>query len=160
MFWGLAAMTAAEIKFPDVSNGFSWLSLAQGVFNSQKGRWDTTMCDGGLTWQMFQYQGSGYTMKNAISNGGFFQLAARLARYTENKEYATWATKVWDWSVNSPLVNNKTWVVQDSTEGTNGCKDGANIPWTYNYGTYLMGAASMYNYVSTSIRTYTMLYPD
>ncbi|KAJ5432513.1 mannan endo-1-6-alpha-mannosidase [Penicillium daleae] len=146
MFWGLAAMTAAELKFPDVSNGFSWLSLAQGVFNSQKGRWDTTMCGGGLTWQMFQYQGSGYTLKNAISNGGFFQLAARLARYTEDNEYATWANKVWDWSVNSPLVNNKTWLVQDSTEGTNGCKDGANIPWTYNYGTYLMGAAYMYNY--------------
>lgn len=149
MFWGLAAMTAAELKFPDVSNGFSWLSLAQGVFNSQKGRWDTTMCGGGLTWQMFPYQGTGYTMKNSISNGGFFQLAARLARYTENKEYETWANQVWDWSINSPLVNNKTWLVQDSTEGTEGCKDGANIPWTYNYGTYLMGAAYMYNYVST-----------
>lgn len=86
-------------------------------------------------------------MKNAISNGGFFQLAARLARYTGDNEYATWATKVWDWSVNTPLVNNKTWLVQDSTEGTEDCKNGANIPWTYNYGAYLMGTAYMYNYV-------------
>ncbi|EPS31824.1 putative mannan endo-1,6-alpha-mannosidase [Penicillium oxalicum] len=146
MFWGLAAMTAAELKFPDVKDGFSWLSLAQGVFNSQKGRWNTTMCGGGLTWQMFPYQGGGYTMKNAISNGGFFQLAARLARYTGESEYETWAKKTWDWSVSVPLVNNKTWLVQDSTEGTDGCINGANWPWTYNYGTYMMGVAYMYNY--------------
>lgn len=160
VFWGLAAMTAAELKFPDVSNGFSWLSLAQGVFNSQKGRWETSMCGGGLTWQMFPYQGTGYTMKNAISNGGFFQLAARLARYTEDQEYKDWANKVWDWSVNTPLVNNKTWVVQDSTEGTENCKDGANIPWTYNYGTYLMGAAYMYNSVSTIFPPHPPIYRE
>lgn len=116
------------------------------------------MCGGGLTWQMFPYQGTGYTMKNAISNGGFFQLAARLARYTEDQEYKDWANKVWDWSVNTPLVNNKTWVVQDSTEGTENCKDGANIPWTYNYGTYLMGAAYMYNSVSTIFPPHPPIY--
>jgi mannan endo-1,6-alpha-mannosidase len=147
MFWGLAAMSAAEMKFPDRSTGYSWLSLAQGVFNTQRARWDMTSCGGGLRWQLFVYQ-AGYTMKNSVSNGGFFQLAARLARYTENDEYKTWAEKAWDWSVSSPLVDNKTWVVADSTQNADNCAEAGNIPWTYNYGTYLMGAAFMYNYVS------------
>ncbi|KAJ5698431.1 mannan endo-1-6-alpha-mannosidase [Penicillium macrosclerotiorum] len=151
MFWGLAAMTAAELKFPDVENGFSWLSLAQGVFNTQRARWDTTMCGGGLRWQIYSYQGAGYTMKNAISNGGFFQLAARLARYTGNKTYSEWAQRTWDWSISVPLLNNETWQVNDSTEGTEDCKTGAAIPWSYNYGAYLMGAAYMYNHTQDSV---------
>jgi mannan endo-1,6-alpha-mannosidase len=149
MFWGLAAMMAAELKFPDVQDGFSWLSLAQGVFNTQTARWDTTTCGGGLRWQLFPYQ-SGYTMKNSVSNGGLFQLAARLARYTDDDKYSNWAEKIWDWSVSSPLVDNKTWNVADSTQMANDCADSGNYQWTYNYGAYLMGAVYMYNYVSGS----------
>ncbi|KAJ5131792.1 hypothetical protein N7448_005950 [Penicillium atrosanguineum] len=149
MFWGLAAMSAAEMKFPDRSSGYSWLSLAQGVFNTQKARWDTTSCGGGLRWQIFVYQ-AGYTMKNSVSNGGFFQLAARLARYTDDNEYLTWAEKIWDWSVSSPLVNNQTWNVADSTQCADDCANAGNVQWTYNYGAYLMGAAYLYNYTSDS----------
>ncbi|KAJ5420175.1 Six-hairpin glycosidase [Penicillium sp. CMV-2018d] len=147
MFWGLAAMLAAELKFPDVPDQFSWLSLAQGVFNTQTARWDTTTCGGGLRWQLFPYQ-DGYTMKNSISNGGLFQLSARLARYTNEDKYTKWAEKIWDWSVSSPLVNNKTWNVADSTQMANDCADSGNYQWTYNYGTYLMGAAYMYNFTN------------
>ncbi|KAI9041442.1 glycoside hydrolase family 76 protein [Aspergillus affinis] len=149
MFWGVAAMTAAEIKFADVDDGYSWLSLAQGVFNTQIERWDATNCGGGLRWQIFPYQ-AGYAMKNSISNGGLFQLAARLARYTDNSTYSDWAEKVWDWSVSSPLVNNKTWNVADSTDIDNGCKTQGNNQWSYNYGAYMMGAAYMYNHTEDS----------
>ncbi|GFF48527.1 mannan endo-1,6-alpha-mannosidase DCW1 [Aspergillus udagawae] len=147
MFWGLAAMLAAEIQFPDRSEGYSWLSLAQGVYNTQVDRWDTSTCGGGLRWQLYTYQ-AGYTMKNAISNGGLFQLAARLARYTNNHTYYEWAEKVWDWSCSSPLLNNKTWSVADSTNVEDGCKSQGNNQWSYNYGTYLMGAAYMWNYTN------------
>lgn len=35
-FWGMAAMTAAETKFPNPPKSSpGWLSLAQGVFNTQ-----------------------------------------------------------------------------------------------------------------------------
>ncbi|KAL4922943.1 glycoside hydrolase family 76 protein [Aspergillus undulatus] len=146
-FWGAAAMTAAEVGFPedDAEDAYSWLSLAQGVFNSQRAGWDSTNCGGGLRWQLYPYQG-GYAMKNSISNGGFFQLAARLARYTLNDTYADWAQKAWDWSVSSPLVNNKTWNVADSTNIDDGCTSQGNNQWSYNYGSYLTGAAYMYNY--------------
>jgi mannan endo-1,6-alpha-mannosidase len=149
MFWGLAAMTAAELQFADVSDGFSWLSLAQGVFNTQIDRWDTSSCDGGMRWQIWPYE-SGYTLKNSISNGGLFQLSARLARYTGSDTYSTWAKKIWDWSLSSPLLSNSTWNVADSTSAENDCSTQGNTQWSYNYGTYMMGAAYMYNYVSIS----------
>ncbi|KAL2847138.1 glycosyl hydrolase family 76-domain-containing protein [Aspergillus pseudodeflectus] len=145
VFWGLAAMTAAEIKLPDVSGGYSWLALAQGVFNTQVERWDTENCGGGLRWQIYNYE-AGYTMKNTISNAGLFQLAARLARYTDNSTYAEWANTVWDWCVSSPLLNNETWNVADSTNIEDGCSTQGNTQWTYNYGAFLAGAAYMYNY--------------
>jgi mannan endo-1,6-alpha-mannosidase len=146
MFWGLAAMLAAELQFPDRPDGYSWLALAQGVFNTQVARWDTTKCGGGLRWQIFPYQ-AGYTMKNSISNGGLFQLAARLARYTGNQTYYDWAEKVWDWSASTPLLNTKTWNVADSTTMEDNCTSQGDNQWSYNYGTYLMGAAYMWNYV-------------
>lgn len=147
MFWGLAAMTAAELQLPDVSDGYSWLSLAQGVFNTQVKRWDTTSCNGGLRWQIWAYQ-AGYAMKNTISNAGLFQLAARLARYTGNSTYADWAETIWDWSASVPLLSNSTWNVADSTDTGNGCTTQGNNQWTYNYGAYIGGAAYLYNYVS------------
>jgi mannan endo-1,6-alpha-mannosidase len=75
-----------------------------------------------MRWQLWPYPGNGYNMKNAISNGGSFQLAARLALYTSNSTYAEWAQKAWDWSVSSPFVDKKTWNVVDSTVNDDGYK--------------------------------------
>jgi mannan endo-1,6-alpha-mannosidase len=102
-FWAFAAMTAAELKFPDPPpDQPSWLSLAQAVFNTQAAVWDEK-CGGGIRWQIPLFN-SGYNLKNSISNGGFFQLAARLARYTGNQTYADWAEKMWSWVNQSSLV--------------------------------------------------------
>ncbi|KAJ9295958.1 CAZyme family GH76 [Paecilomyces variotii] len=144
VFWGLAAMTAAELNFPEQPNQVSWLALAQGVFNTQVPRWDTGSCGGGLRWQQNSYQ-AGWTTKNSISNGGLFQLSARLARYTNNQTYADWAEKIWDWTLTTPLMSNKTWNVADTTNVDTQCKDQGDLQWTYNYGTYISGAGYMYN---------------
>lgn len=140
-------MTAAELNFPEQSGEVSWLALAQGVFNTQVPRWDTTTCGGGLRWQQNSYQ-AGWTTKNAISNGGLFQLSARLARYTNNQTYADWAEKIWDWSMTTPLLNNKTWTIADTTNVDTQCTDHGDLQWSYNYGTYISGAGYMYNFVS------------
>jgi mannan endo-1,6-alpha-mannosidase len=80
-FWGMAAMSAAETKFPDPpSTSPGWVALAQAVFNTQAVRWDSTTCGGGLRWQIFTFN-NGYTYKNSISNGCFFNLGSRLAMY-------------------------------------------------------------------------------
>ncbi|KAJ5721392.1 Six-hairpin glycosidase [Penicillium malachiteum] len=144
VFWGLAAITAAELNYPERTGQPSWLSLAQGVFNTQVPRWDTSSCHGGMRWQIWPYQ-AGYQTKNAISNGGLFQLSARLALYTNNDTYATWAERIWDWSATTPLLR-KTWVIADSTSPESQCTDHGDFQWTYNYATYISGAAYMYNY--------------
>lgn len=147
MFWGLAAIIAAEFNFPERSDEPSWVTLAQGVFDAQVARWDKTTCDGGLRWQIWPYQ-NGYEIKNAISNGGLFQLAARLALYTKNETFANWAETIWDWSVTTPLLKKKNWNIADTTNVDADCKDHGDWQWTYNYATYIAGAGYMYNYVS------------
>ncbi|KAI5309257.1 hydrolase 76 protein, partial [Ascosphaera atra] len=94
-FWAMAALSAAENKFPDPPKDQpQWLALAQAVFNEQVQDWEKRedTCGGGLMWQIFEYN-PGYNYKNAISNGCFFNIASRLAMYTKNDTYAHWAEK-------------------------------------------------------------------
>lgn len=65
-FWGMSAMLAAELKFPDPpSDKPQWLALAQSVFNTQAdpARHDST-CNGGLRWQI-PFANNGYDYKNS-----------------------------------------------------------------------------------------------
>lgn len=97
-FWGMSAMLAAETNFENPpATDPQWLALAQAVFNTQAARWDTQNCNGGLRWQI-PFSNNGYDYKNTIANGIFFNLAARLARYTGNDTYAQWAAKTYDWT--------------------------------------------------------------
>ncbi|KAL3476735.1 glycosyl hydrolase family 76-domain-containing protein [Aspergillus californicus] len=145
MFWGLAAITASETGFPEVSDKPTWTSLARAVATMQINRWDTRACDGGITWQIHPWQ-AGYTMRNSISNGGLFLLCARLGRFTTNQTYFDWAEQIWDWSADSPLIRaQRNWTVADSTSGDNNCVDSGDMQWSYNYGVYLAGSAVMYN---------------
>jgi hypothetical protein len=143
-------MNAAEMKFPDPpANQPSWLSLAQAVFNRQAGRWDMKHCDGGLRWQ-FNVLNNGYMDKNTISNGCFFQLAARLARYTGNQTYSDWAEKAYDWMADTSPLITKSYEVYDSISFTDQkCHTGlGEIQWTYNIGTIIAGVAFMYNHTN------------
>ncbi|CZS99214.1 related to mannan endo-1,6-alpha-mannosidase DCW1 precursor [Rhynchosporium graminicola] len=149
-FWALAAMSAAESKFPDPPNPKhpGWLSLVQAVFNEQVGRWDTSLCNGGLRWQI--YEVTGYDLKNTISNGCLFNIAARLARYTGDQKYADWAVKIWDWMERIGLISS-TFNIFDNAEAQKlNCTELDRNQWTYNAGTMLMGAATMYNYTDGS----------
>ena len=91
-----------------------------------------------------------YTYKNIPSNGGFFQLAARLARYTGNDTYAHWAEKSWDWITSSVLYEDtgSGHNVYDGAEDTNNCQKPNKAQYSYNYGILIGGCAYMYNYVS------------
>ncbi|OQE30034.1 hypothetical protein PENSTE_c002G01630 [Penicillium steckii] len=142
--WGLAAMMAAEVDFPQKSSMPSWATLAENVWNSVSSRWDDDSCDGGLRWQIWAYQ-SGYGYKNAASNGGLFELSARLAHYTKNQTYSDWAEKIWDWSATTPLLKEKKWNIADTTSCEKNCSDHGDYQWTFNYGLYMSGAAYMYN---------------
>ena len=147
-------MAAAEKKFPDPpADKPQWLALAQAVFNSQTRRWEMATCNGGLRWQIFTFN-KGYDYKNSISNGCFFQLGARLARYTKNETYSDWASKAYDWVVEQQLLDD-TFRVFDGVDVEN---DGSNctkkdvVQWSYNAGTFIAGAAYMYNVVSYTLQ--------
>lgn len=146
-FWGIAVMEAAERNFSNPDNKeLSWLGLAQAVFNTMTARWDTADCNGGLRWQIFQWN-SGYDYKNSVSNGCLFHLAARLARYTQNDSYVEWAQKVWDWMYGAGfLTEGDRWYVYDGAQIENNCSNVVKYQWTYNQGLMLAGCAYLYNY--------------
>jgi mannan endo-1,6-alpha-mannosidase len=134
-----------QVNFPNPPAGQPhWLALAQGVFNSQAPRWDTASCDGGLKWQISPLN-NGYNYKNAISNGCFFNMAARLGLYTGNTSYFDWAEKTWDW-VAGPvgLINNQSYVFDGSDDAMD-CAEVSHLQWSYNAGVFLYGAAVMWN---------------
>lgn len=146
-FWAHSAMSAAEKRFPDPPKGQpQWLSLAQAVFNTQAARWDDEHCGGGLRWQIYSFN-SGYHYKNTVSNGAFFLLASRLARYTGNSTYMDWATKTWDWTKAVGLMSSD-YKFYDGYDINDQCTTVDPIQWTYNAGLYLAGAAYLYNHVS------------
>ncbi|KAK7521359.1 glycosyl hydrolase [Phyllosticta citriasiana] len=163
VFWAFACLSAAELGFPNPPpSSPQWLALAQAVFNTQVTRWDANTCGGGLRWQIFTFN-NGYDYKNTISNGGFFQLAARLARYTGNATYGEWAEKVWDWMVDTPLMmaangaakdgtpnTPATYNVYDGTSTSGNCSEADHLQWTYNYGTLIAGSAYMYNFSNST----------
>ncbi|KAK4189237.1 family 76 putative glycoside hydrolase [Podospora australis] len=150
-FWGMAVMTAAEYNFDNPPpNKPQWLSLAQAVFNTQAARWDTQDCGGGLRWQIFTFN-NGYDYKNSISQACFFNIAARLARYTGNQSYAEWADRTWDWMVAANLLDREYYYVYDGTHTSN-CSGITPYQWTYNAGAFLLGAAAMYNYTTGAVQ--------
>ncbi|RFU28467.1 hypothetical protein B7463_g7870, partial [Scytalidium lignicola] len=157
-FWGFATMSAAEKGFPEPSTyntsiPYTWLQLTENLWNTQVRRWDTSACGGGLRWQIFAFN-NGYTYKNSVSNGAFFQLSARLARFTGNQTYLHWAEKTYDWSTNIGLVTSGYKVLDGADMGKN-CSDFNGITWSYSHGIYLYGSAVLYNYTNGSSTWYT-----
>ncbi|KAN0108888.1 glycoside hydrolase family 76 protein [Hyaloscypha variabilis] len=149
-FWGMTAMSAAETNFQNpASNQPSWLSLAQAVFNTQAARLEIeTLCGGGLRWQVYQYL-TGYDYKNTIANGCFFNLGARLARYTDNATYASFAEETWNWVTNIGLMDAQ-YNIYDGAHVETNCTDINKIQFSYNMGVWTLGAATMWNYTNGS----------
>lgn len=145
-FWAMASMSAAENKFPDPpSDQPQWLAVTQAVFNQYVLRWEPGQCQGGMRWQIFQFN-NGWNYKNSISNGCFFNIAARLHRYTGNQTYADWATKVFEWHQTIKLITPDFAVHDGITIDPDGsCQRIDLLEWTYNSGIFLQGAAAMYN---------------
>ena len=153
--WALAAMTAAEYGFPSdvlkVLDTTTWVDLAIAVFNSQAARWDEETCNGGLRWQIFSFN-NGYNYKNSMTNGNFYQLASRLARFTANNTYADWGERVQDWTFEVGLIGDanstRPGAVYDGSDSSENCSTINHIQWTASIGTYLAGSAYAYNHVS------------
>lgn len=144
-FWAMAAMSAAEQGFPDPPDGQTgYLAATQGVFNNYVSRWSEAECGGGLRWQVFSFN-NGFDYKNTISNGCFFNVAARLARYTGNSTYGEWAKKVLDWELSTKLITDQGEVKDGVHIGDGKCDNMDQIEWSYNSAIFFSGAAVMYD---------------
>ena len=98
-----------------------------------------------LRWQVYPYL-TGYDYKNSIANGCFFNIGARLARYTNNATYAQHAEVIWDWIQNVGLMD-ANYNIYDGAHIETNCTDINKVQFSYNMGVWLLGAANMYNYV-------------
>lgn len=150
-FWGMTAMLAAENKFPDPPEDKpQWLALAQAVWTTQANpdRHDEK-CNGGLRWQI-PFSNSGYSYKNTIANGCFFNIGARLARYTGNETYAEYAEDTWNWLWGVNYIDHDTWHVYDGGHVEKNCTDVNKATFSYNAAILLQGCAFLYNYTDGS----------
>ncbi|KUI61650.1 Mannan endo-1,6-alpha-mannosidase DCW1 [Cytospora mali] len=145
-FWGMSAMLAAETNFQNPpADDPQWLALAQAVFNTQAAPdRNDDICNGGLRWQI-PPSNRGYDYKNSIANGIFFNLGARLARYTNNATYAKLASRTWDWEVGVGFMD-EDYNVFDGAHVYKNCTDIGKSQFSYNAAVFLQGAAFMYNY--------------
>lgn len=137
-------MSAAERNFiRPPANEPQWIELAQNVFDRQSARWDNSTCGGGLRWQWIPIN-AGYNYKSAATNAFFFQLAARLARYTGNQTYSSWASTTFDWSQATGLID-ESYNVWDGFSIDQNCSTPNHLQWTYSPAAYMYGSAVMYN---------------
>ncbi|KAK4553487.1 hypothetical protein LTR86_009544 [Recurvomyces mirabilis] len=162
VYWVYAALTAMEYGFPPLPcepeasaagttgscQNTSWLTIANNAFEDFVTRWqnNSITCNGGLEWQYNpSATGNGWTYKNTVTNGGFFQTAARLARFTGNATYAEWANRIWDWSAGVGLISPDFHVFDGTSDGEGAnCSSVNHDEWSYNIASYLHGAANMY----------------
>lgn len=145
-FWGMTTMLAAEYNFPNPpSTSPGWLALAQAVFNEQAGRiqLENGNCGGGLRWQVYPYL-VGYDYKNSIANGCFFNMGARLYRYTQNQTFADYAISTFDWIQKVGLMD-ADYNIYDGAHIEQNCTDINKVQFSYNMAVWLLGAANMYN---------------
>ncbi|ODQ75981.1 hypothetical protein LIPSTDRAFT_68673 [Lipomyces starkeyi NRRL Y-11557] len=114
------------------------------------GRWDTSTCNGGLRWQIFE-SNNGYDYKNTISNAGLFLLAARLARYTGNIVYVDWAERIWNWIEGVRLLDTEHYYFYDGASVTDNCANITTYQWSYNAACFLAGSAYLYNFTQSGL---------
>lgn len=145
-FWGVSAILAAESGFQNPSSSEpQWLSLAQAVYNIQKYHLDEeTACGGGLRWQVL-VMNNGYNYKNSIANGAFFNIAARLARYTGDDAYAGTARSTFQWMKAAGLID-PDYNVWDGAHVEMDCKDINHAQFSYTAAILLQGAAFMWDF--------------
>ncbi|KAI1119436.1 mannan endo-1,6-alpha-mannosidase DCW1-like protein [Nemania sp. NC0429] len=147
-FWAFSILEATERNFPQPDDSIPpWLEIAENIWNTMVLRWDNTTCGGGLHWQIYPSNPNGLDYKNAVSNGGLFQISARLARATANETYLLWAEKVWDWSRSVGFIDDD-FNVFDGASSAQECREINNLTFSYSQGIYMYGAAVLFNYTN------------
>ncbi len=149
-FWGFAVMAAAERNFPSptpASPPGSTLASTCGIPWPAAGTPPPVVA--GSTGRSSSNP-NGMNYKNSVSNGGLFQLSARLARATGNDTYLQWANKVWDWTTGTGMIDG-SFYVYDGADSSNNCSEINPVSFSYSQGIYLYGAAVLANHTNDKV---------
>jgi mannan endo-1,6-alpha-mannosidase len=88
------------------------------------------------------------TPYTGFSNGCYFNLAARLARYTGNTTYSTIAGEAYDWLASIGYIDAQSYRVYDGAQTEQNCTNINKIQFSRTAAVLTLGAANMYNLVS------------
>ncbi|OJJ77541.1 hypothetical protein ASPBRDRAFT_50411 [Aspergillus brasiliensis CBS 101740] len=158
--WALGAVTAAEMDFPADSSKQPWIIYAGQAQGTMRSTFTfSTVCDGGLEMGNNALEETNKSMKDALSNGEFLQLSARLAYLTtgdNQTSYADDAVKIWNWCVDNDMVVESNWTVNflvtnTTVSGNCTAMTTNNGEYTYTYGLYMSAAAYMYNVTGAAV---------
>ncbi|KAJ3329619.1 hydrolase 76 protein, partial [Blyttiomyces sp. JEL0837] len=164
-WWGLAALTAAEIFGPTAvikdptgnnQNGKPWFQVADTTFNHMLEQYDETVCGGGIYWsrnrKSSNYQQKYY--KSSITNAEAVNLASRMFVLTGNLTYRQWGDKIYGWM--KGLLITDDYKVMDGVLADNetDCSEVKMnpTPWSYHSGELITGLVNFYK--ATSNKTY------
>lgn len=151
--WGSAALLAAERGYPQPENvDKSWIEMAENAFEGFASYWnEDKRCGGGLP-QLPKVVADNMhpsipDVRDMLTQGAFFSMAARLARYTSDKKYADWADKTWAWVEKVGLLNTKTYTIKEPllSEDCAMDEDDDNAEEVNSNAFMVLGAAFMYN---------------
>ncbi|XEV02618.1 hypothetical protein FSHL1_007905 [Fusarium sambucinum] len=159
--WAMAAMTAAEYGFPAPSDKKAqWYNLAKNAWDTQRKRWDaeddSEVCYGGLRWQIMPTN-TGFTYKQTLSTALFFNLGARIYRWTGSDEVADYVTMSYSWLDERDLIDRKTGAVYDGAHVDDNCTTINKVQWSVNAASLSMGLAYLYNTTSQEDDTWRRL---
>ncbi|MCD9021884.1 glycoside hydrolase family 76 protein [Cohnella silvisoli] len=142
-WWALACLRAYEL-----TGTVEYLNRGSFLFDQIYSEWDTSYYNGGIWWRRDAHNPnvSANAQKNMATNAPMVMTAIKLRYAYNNTAYLTKATQIYDWTKLKLTSGSK---VNDHMEGT-----GAGIvkdwDFTYNYGTFLGAAVSLYQATGSS----------
>ncbi|KAF2870288.1 glycosyl hydrolase family 76-domain-containing protein [Massariosphaeria phaeospora] len=143
--WGLAALSAAESNLvPSRRNQRPYFQLADEVFSAQTERWNSSLCNGILRHSIFLFN-EGYDQSSALGMSSFFLLSARLARFSGNQTYITWAEKAFASAQKVGFISDKYQVFDRADIVDEKCVLDKSSSTSSNLGRWIEGTAVLYN---------------
>jgi mannan endo-1,6-alpha-mannosidase len=84
-----------------------------------------------------------------LSTALFFNLGARIYRWTGSEEVADYVTMAYSWLDERGLIDSKTGAVYDGARVDDNCTTINKFQWSVNAASLSMGLAYLYNTVSS-----------
>jgi predicted alpha-1,6-mannanase (GH76 family) len=148
-WWAIAWLQASDVAAHcGPSEAARYLAMAETDFDYiNRVGWDTTVCGGGVWWNLPgnspQYTGGG---KASIANGLFMELGARLYNRTHVARYLQAAQATWAWYQRARVINGQNLVV----DGVDGSCSPVGGTFTYNQGVLVAALTEMYRATGTT----------